>query len=64
MTSDRLSKLQALLRARSGIAGYEKNCEAIREEIARLERAANLEFDDNSAVAPVTEQASAVASKD
>ena len=34
----RLLKLRGMLAAREGKAGYEKNCEAIKAEIARLER--------------------------
>lgn len=33
----RLQKLRDKLRARQGKAGYEKNCEALALEIARLE---------------------------
>lgn len=33
----RLQKLRDKLRARQGKAGYEKNCEALVSEIARLE---------------------------
>lgn len=36
-TGTRLLKLREKLAAREGLSGYEKNCEAIREEIARLE---------------------------
>lgn len=32
-----LEKLKNKLRAREGVPGYEKNCEVIRAEIARLE---------------------------
>lgn len=35
----RLVKLRQKLAARSGVPGYEKNCEALRAEIARLEGA-------------------------
>ena len=34
----RLETLKVKLAAREGLGGYKKNCEAIREEIARLER--------------------------
>lgn len=33
----RLVKLRQKLAARAGVPGYEKNCEAIKAEIARLE---------------------------
>lgn len=36
-TGTRLDKLRRKLSAREGTPGYEKNCEAIRQEIARLE---------------------------
>lgn len=35
--ADRLSKLRKKLTSRTGIPGYEKNCEMIKAEIARLE---------------------------
>jgi hypothetical protein len=35
--SPRLASLRAKLKAREGKKEYEKNCEALREEIARLE---------------------------
>lgn len=34
----RLEKLRARLAAREGVPGYEKNCEALRAEIARLDQ--------------------------
>ena len=37
MTNDRLTKLRTKLKAREGKPGYEKNCEAIKSEIARIE---------------------------
>lgn len=36
----RIEKLRDKLRARDGTPGYEKNCEALRAEIARLEGSA------------------------
>ena len=36
-TGTRLVKLRQKLAARAGVPGYEKNCEALRAEIARLE---------------------------
>ena len=33
---DRITQLKNRFRARIGVAGYEKNCEAIQAEIARL----------------------------
>lgn len=36
-TGSRLMKLRRKLAAREGTPGYEKNCEALRAEIARLE---------------------------
>lgn len=33
----RLLRLRAKLKARDGVAGYEKNCEALRERISLLE---------------------------
>lgn len=36
-TRSRLIKLRQKLNARAGTPGYEKNCEALRAEIARLE---------------------------
>jgi len=38
-TGTRLVQLRDKLNAREGISEYEKNCEAIRAEIARLEQA-------------------------
>ena len=38
-TGTRLLALRQKLKARDGKPGYEKNCEAIRAEISRLERA-------------------------
>lgn len=38
--SPRLASLKAKLKARDGKPGYEKNCEEIRTEIARLEMGA------------------------
>jgi hypothetical protein len=35
---ERLTRLRNKLAAREGLAGYEKNCEALRAEIARLEQ--------------------------
>ena len=35
--NERIEQLRAKLKARNGIKGFEKNCEAIRTEIARLE---------------------------
>lgn len=37
----RLAELRAKLKARDGKPGFEKNCEAIREEIKRLETMAS-----------------------
>jgi hypothetical protein len=37
-TGTRLVKLRQKLASRDGTPGYEKNCTAIRQEIARLER--------------------------
>lgn len=37
-TGARLLTLRRKLAARDGVPGYEKNCEALRAEIARLER--------------------------
>lgn len=34
----RLDELKAKLRAREGRPGFEENCEAIRAEIARIEK--------------------------
>lgn len=48
-TGTRLVKLRQKLAARAGVPGYEKNCEALRAEIARLE---------GSTVAPATETTS------
>lgn len=48
-TGTRLVKLRQKLAARAGIPGYEKNCEALRAEIARLE---------GSTVQPATETTS------
>lgn len=61
---ERLVKLRARLQAREHTPGFEKNCAAIREEIARLERATIPEFDDDLVAAEVAEKASAVASED
>lgn len=36
-TGTRLVKLRQKLAARAGVPGYEKNCETLRAEIARLE---------------------------
>ena len=36
-TGTRLIALRSKLKAREGVAGYEKNCEELRKEIARLE---------------------------
>lgn len=36
----RIEKLRAKLAGRENVPGYEKNCEALRAEIARLEAAA------------------------
>jgi len=47
MTNDRLTKLRAKLKARKGKAGFEKNCEMIEAEIARIE--ASLENAANEA---------------
>lgn len=42
----RLASLRRLLQARDGMPGYERNCEALRAEIAKLEAAHNgPEFD-------------------
>lgn len=38
VTGERILKLRRKLKAREGIPGYRKNCEMIRQEIARLER--------------------------
>lgn len=44
--SERLASLRKKLKARDKVPGYEKNCEEIRAEIARLEAAAQgPEFD-------------------
>jgi len=40
-TGKRLLDLRQKLAARSGMAGFEKNCEELRAEIARLEGQAN-----------------------
>lgn len=40
----RLAELRKKLKAREGKKEYEKNCEHIREEIARLERCQNLDL--------------------
>lgn len=37
----RLEELKRRLAAREGVAGMEKNCEALRQEIARLEGSTN-----------------------
>lgn len=37
-TGTRLVQLRDKLKAREGIAGYEKNCDELRREIARLEQ--------------------------
>lgn len=54
-TGTRLVKLRQKLAARAGVPGYEKNCEALRTEIARLE---------GSTVAPATETTSSEASEE
>lgn len=36
-TGTRLMRLRETLKAREGVPGYEKNCEDIKAEIARLE---------------------------
>lgn len=33
-----LEQLKARLKAREGVPGYEKNCEALRAEISRVEK--------------------------
>jgi hypothetical protein len=44
--SERVASLRKKLKARTGVPGYEKNCEAIQAEIDRLVAAANgPEFD-------------------
>jgi hypothetical protein len=40
----RMASLRAKLKAREGKKEFEKNCEALREEIARLERCQNLDL--------------------
>jgi len=45
----RLETLKAKLRAREGKSEYTKNCEALREEIARLEAGAAFSDDVNPA---------------
>lgn len=40
----RLASLRAKLKAREKVAGYEKNCEALRAEIARLENCQDLDL--------------------
>lgn len=37
--NERLASLRAKLKARDKVPGYEKNCDAIRAEIAKLEAA-------------------------
>lgn len=36
MSQARIEQLQRKLRAREGVSGFEKNCEELRREIARL----------------------------
>lgn len=42
--TDRLASLKKKLAARDGKSEYKKNCEALREEIARLENCRELDL--------------------
>lgn len=44
METPHLASLRAKLKAREGKPGYEKNCEEIRKEIARLENCQDLDL--------------------
>lgn len=50
-TMSRLADLKKKLRARENTSGYEKNCEAIRAEIARLENPPVTTVEDSEPVA-------------
>jgi hypothetical protein len=50
----RIETLQKKLKAREGQSGFEKNCEAIRQEIARL--TTSLSKQDAPAVASATDK--------
>ena len=43
--NERLASLREKLAAREGRSEYKQNCEEIREEIAKLEKAMKQEFD-------------------